>query len=38
MSEAQVLAIKKKKLYPVIAKCFLVFNAVFHARWINIIP
>ena len=25
-------------LYLVVAKCFLVFNAVFHVRWTNIIP
>ena len=27
----------KKILYPVTSKCFLVFNAVFHVRWTNII-
>ena len=30
----------KKILYPVNGKCFLVliFNAVFHVKWTNIIP
>ena len=42
MSEADQISsfgdLKKKFLYPVTGKCFLVFNAVFHVRWTNIIP